>query len=135
MQRSFHVETNNKEDVVDITSEVVKIVKESGVDTGIVNLFVQGATASIVIQENAEGVVQSQSLSLLNLFFPGNRDDLSSEADDFTAHIKANILGQSKTLPITAGKIGISIWQSIFLYEFDGPRKRRAVVVTICRAS
>ncbi|MDR0363591.1 MAG: secondary thiamine-phosphate synthase enzyme YjbQ [Bacteroidales bacterium] len=137
MQKSFYVNTNDKEDVIDITREVVKIVKESGIDTGIVNIFIQGATASIAIQENSEGIVQNQSLLLLDDLLRNKQSGgaMQADTDNITAHMKANILGPSKTIPVTAGKLGISIWQSILLYEFDGPRKRRTVVVTICRSN
>ena len=137
MQKLIYVNTDSKEGAFDITAAVVKIVRESEATTGIVNLFVQGATAGLAIQESREGEVQRRNLLLLETMTRNGIAEANTVASDEdvdkndTAHMKASILGPSKTLPIVNGKIGISIWQNIFLYEFDGPRKNRTVVVTV----
>lgn len=137
MQKLIYVNTDSKEGAFDITAAVVKIVRESEVATGIVNLFVQGATAGLAIQESREGEVQRRNLLLLEAMTRNRvvETDVATSEEHVDkndiAHMKASILGPSKTLPVVSGKIGISIWQNIFLYEFDGPRKNRTVVVTV----
>jgi secondary thiamine-phosphate synthase enzyme len=49
------------------------------------------------------------------------------------AHLKAGLIGPSETIPLTNGKLALSTWQNIFFCEFDGPRPKRRVVVTIIK--
>ncbi len=65
MQKCFSVNTRRREELVDITSEVRKIVAESKAKTGIVNVYVRGATAAIMIQENWDESVQNDVTSFL----------------------------------------------------------------------
>jgi secondary thiamine-phosphate synthase enzyme len=51
--------------------------------------------------------------------------------DNGDSHLKAGLIGASETIPIIDSKPGLSTWQNIFLCEFDGPRERREIVVTI----
>ena len=134
MQKIITVSTDSKEGLYDITEQVKDILDSSGVKTGYVNVYVQGATAGIMIQENWDESVQEDVVDLLQRLIPKGvwRHDVQDGNAD--AHLKSGIVGPSETIPIIDSKLGLSTWQNIFLCEFDGPRKRRNIVVTISKA-
>lgn len=134
MQKIITVPTDSKEGLYDITEQVKDILDSSGVKTGYINVYVQGATAGIMIQENWDESVQEDVVDLLQRLIPKGiwRHDVQDGNAD--AHLKSGIVGPSETIPIIDSKLGLSTWQNIFLCEFDGPRKRRNIVVTISKA-
>jgi secondary thiamine-phosphate synthase enzyme len=134
MQQHFHISTNSHNGLYDITREVESIVSESKVQSGLVNVYVQGATAGIMIQENWDDSVQNDVISLLKKLIPSGVWEHDAQDNNGDSHLKAGIVGPQETIPIIEGKMGLSTWQNIFLCEFDGPRSRRNVVVTVSSA-
>lgn len=134
MQRNIFISTPAHNGLYDITSQVEAIVSESGVQTGIVNVYVQGATAGIMIQENWDESVQTDVITLLRKLVPPGIWEHDAQDDNGDSHLKAGIVGPQETIPIVQGKMGLSTWQNIFLCEFDGPRSRRTIMVTIMDA-
>jgi secondary thiamine-phosphate synthase enzyme len=131
MQTTIHISTPAHNGLYDITRQVEAIVAESGVQTGMVNVYVQGATAGIMIQENWDDSVQRDVVSLLNKLIPAGVWEHDQQDGNGDSHLKAGIVGPQETIPIVEGKIGLSTWQNIFLCEFDGPRNSRSILVTI----
>ena len=131
MQDTFVISTHRHNGLVDITAKVEAIVSRSGIQSGLVNVYVQGATAAIMIQENWDESVQSDVVTLLNKLVPSGIWEHDQQDNNGDAHLKAGIVGPQETIPLVEGKLGLSTWQNIFLCEFDGPRQRRSVVVTI----
>ena len=131
MQKSFTISTSKHEDLYDITSQVSRIVKSSGVREGVVNVYVRGATAAIMIQENWDESVQRDVVSLFRKLIPEGVWEHDLQDGNGDSHLKAGIVGPSETIPIINGSMGLSTWQNIFLCEFDGPRSCREIVVTI----
>lgn len=131
MQKIIQKSTNSHEGLYDITSEVEAIVEESGVGSGLVNVYVQGATAGIMIQENWDDSVQNDVITLLRKLIPAGIWEHDQQDNNGDSHLKAGIVGPQETIPIVDGKMGLSTWQNIFLCEFDGPRDKRGIVVTI----
>jgi secondary thiamine-phosphate synthase enzyme len=134
MQKTITITTANREGLYDITPQVAECVKESKVKSGFVNVYAQGATAAIMIQENWDESVQEDVVDLLQKLIPRGvwRHDVQDGNAD--AHLKAGIIGPSETIPIVDGKLGLSTWQNIFFCEFDGPRSSRSILVTISKA-
>lgn len=124
----FDVETTQREQLIDITKHVDQQLKSSRIQEGIANVYVQGATAAIMIQENWDESVQSDVVSLLKKLIPQGvwLHDLQDGNGD--AHLKAGLVGPSETIPIVNNQLGLSTWQNIFLCEFDGPRRKRRIV-------
>ncbi|MCK4288376.1 MAG: secondary thiamine-phosphate synthase enzyme YjbQ, partial [Bacteroidales bacterium] len=118
----------------DITDQIAEIVKKSNVKTGFVNVYVQGATAGIMIQENWDESVQNDVITLLKKLIPAGIWEHDTQDNNGDAHLKAGIVGPSETVPIINGNMGLSTWQNIFVCEFDGPRRQRNIVVTISDA-
>jgi secondary thiamine-phosphate synthase enzyme len=131
MQETIVISTGSKTGLYDITRQVKKVVEASGTRTGLVNVYVQGATAAIMIQENWDESVQHDVIALLRKLVPAGIWEHDHQDSNGDAHLKSGLIGPSETLPVINGKIGLSTWQNIFLCEFDGPREERRVVVTV----
>jgi secondary thiamine-phosphate synthase enzyme len=85
----------------------------------------------IMIQENWDESVQTDVVNLLQKLIPAGVWLHDAQDNNGDAHLKAGIAGPQETIPITNGKMGLSTWQNIFLCEFDGPRSRRNIMVTV----
>ncbi|NBC82728.1 MAG: YjbQ family protein [Bacteroidetes bacterium] len=131
MQEIIQISTDKHNGLYDITSQVKKIVGKSNVKEGLVNVYAQGATAAIMIQENWDDSVQNDVVNLLNKLIPEGVWQHDSQDNNGDSHLKAGVIGPSEMIPIINGQMGLSTWQNIFLCEFDGPRSRRSIVVTI----
>jgi len=131
MQKILSVRTDVREGLYDITEEVKKVVTESRVVTGTVSVYVQGATAAIMIQENWDDSVQRDVINLLGRLIPKGVWEHDRQDGNADAHLKAGLVGPGEVIPIVNGKMGLSTWQNIFLCEFDGPRGMRKIVVTV----
>ena len=134
MQSSIQIGTPSQNGLYDITKQVEAIVSESGVQAGLVNVYVQGATAGIMIQENWDESVQNDVVTLFNRLVPAGIWEHDAQDNNGDSHLKAGIVGPQETIPIVDGKMGLSTWQNIFLCEFDGPRKQRNIMVTVMDA-
>ena len=135
MQKIFQISTKKHEELVDITRNVEAFVQESNIVTGIANVYVQGATAGIMIQENWDESVQNDVVNLLKKLIPSGIWQHDAQDNNGDSHLKAGIVGPGETIPIIDGKLGLSTWQNIFLCEFDGPRKVRKIAVTLIETS
>lgn len=131
MQKIIHIKTDCREGLFDITGQVKRVVSESGVDTGIVSVYAQGATAAIMIQENWDDSVQTDVVTLLRKVIPKGVWAHDAQDGNGDSHLKAGIVGPGETVPIVNGQMGLSTWQNIFFCEFDGPRSKRDILVTV----
>jgi secondary thiamine-phosphate synthase enzyme len=131
MQKIVTISTDRQNKLYDITNKVKEIVRESKVETGLVNVYAQGATSAIMIQENWDDSVQLDVIHLLEKLIPSGIWLHDNQDNNGDAHLKAGIIGPSETIPIIKGEIGLSTWQNIFFCEFDGPRDSRKIAVTV----
>jgi secondary thiamine-phosphate synthase enzyme len=131
MQKIITLRTDRHNGLYDITNEVVGLIKDSKVKTGIASVYARGSTAAIMIQENWDQSVQNDVVTLMNKLVPSGIWEHDHQDNNGDSHLKAGIIGSSETIPIVDGNAGLSTWQNIFFCEFDGPRERREVVVTI----
>jgi len=131
MREVIQISTDKHNGLYDITEEVRTIVKKSKIRDGIATVYIQGATAAIMIQENWDQSVQTDVINLLKKLIPAGVWEHDRQDDNADAHLKAGIVGPSETIPILDGDLGLSTWQNIFVCEFDGPRSRRNVIVTL----
>ncbi|MDH3776386.1 MAG: secondary thiamine-phosphate synthase enzyme YjbQ [Desulfobulbaceae bacterium] len=131
MRENISVSTSRREELVDITLQVQKAVIQSEVENGLAVLYVQGATAALMIQENWDESVQTDVLDLLRKLIPKGVWLHDRQDGNGDSHLKAGLVGPSESIPIIDSRLGLSRWQNIFLCEFDGPRSERNVVCTI----
>ena len=128
--KTFTVKTAKREQLVDITAQVMEIISKSGVNSGICVLYVPHTTAAITINENADPSVRvdiEETLSKLVPYGKGYRH-LEGNAD---SHIKSTLVAPSITLIVENGRPVLGTWQGIFFCEFDGPRTRKVHVKII----
>lgn len=131
MRVTIQISSSKREQLIDITDKVRQVVKESGIQNGLVNVYAQGATAGIMIQENWDESVQTDVVHLLRKLIPKGvwlHDQQDGNGD---SHLKSGLVGPSETIPIMDGQPALSTWQNIFFCEFDGPRQERKIVVTV----
>lgn len=131
MQKVIQIRTDRHNGLFDITNEVRSIVKSSKINTGTVNVYAQGATAAIMIQESWDNSVQNDVINLLKKLIPAGIWEHDRQDNNADAHLKSGLVGPSETIPIINSNLGLSTWQNIFFCEFDGPRSQRNIVVTI----
>ncbi|MCK5889821.1 MAG: secondary thiamine-phosphate synthase enzyme YjbQ [Methylococcales bacterium] len=124
-RRGFHL----------ITSDVLKRVPEiSRINTGLMHLFMMHTSASLAVNENADPDVRIDMESYFNHTVPENASyfkHILEGADDMPAHIKASILGESLTIPVSNGELKMGIWQGIYLCEHRNNAESRSIVVTL----
>lgn len=131
MRATIAISTQQREQLSDITAQVKDVVSRSGIRNGLVNVYAQGATAAIMIQENWDESVQTDVVNFLRKIIPRGvwlHDQQDGNGD---SHLKAGLVGPSETVPIIDGTLGLSTWQNIFLCEFDGPRRERHIICTV----
>ena len=131
MQETITLQTHQREILIDITPMVEGLVQESGVVCGLVNVYAQGATAAIMIQENWDDSVQTDVVNLMRKLIPKGVWLHDAQDGNGDSHLKSGLVGPSETIPIIDGRLGLSTWQNIFFCEFDGPSSDRRVLCTI----
>jgi len=128
------VDTRGEGDIVDITGEVSKALKESRIEEGLVNLFVTGSTAALTTIEYEPGVLSDlkRSLSLIAPSdIPYAHDGKWGDGNG-RSHVKAAIVGPSLTIPVGKGMLDCGTWQQVVLLEFDiRPTRHRTITCTI----
>ena len=135
------LETKTQFEIIDITPAVSGAVEKSGIKSGLASVFSPHTTAAIRINHN-EPLLKQDLMKMLYRLVPVDANyshDLfeirsqvkPDERSNGHAHVKAFLLGDSETVPVTDGKISLGERQSIFFVELDGGRQRRAIVKII----
>jgi len=124
MRKEIPIKTTRGTELIDITGHLKAFVRESGLEDGIITVYVPHTTAAVTINENADPSVKADILMELNKVIP--RDDNYSHLEgNSAAHIKASLLGVSETIIVEGGELLLGTWQGVFFCEFDGPRSRK----------
>ncbi len=121
------VRTHQREEFVNITAEVQRVVHESGVEDGVCTIFVPHTTAGVTINEGADPSVVADILAKLHQLVPPGAGYRHLEGNS-DAHIKSSLVGCSAKVIVHGGRLLLGTWQAIFFCEFDGPRSRRVWV-------
>lgn len=130
MFKEIEVKTSSRVEVVDITSKVERVLRESGAKEGLLCLYVPHTTAGVFINENADPSVKRDIIKELNKLIPFD-DDYAHLEGNAAAHIKSSLVGASQCIPVEKGRVLLGTWQGIYFGEFDGPRRRRVLVKVI----
>lgn len=126
----IRVQSNSKTEMIDISSQVKKVVGEENIESGMCVVYCPHTTAGITINEAADPSVRKDIISELNKIVPFE-DGYSHLEGNAAAHIKASVIGESVTVPVEDGALTLGTWQGIFFCEFDGPRRRSVCLTTI----
>jgi secondary thiamine-phosphate synthase enzyme len=118
-----------------VTDELLeKLPDIATIEIGLAHFFLQHTSASLSLNENADGAVRSDMESHFNLLAPENAPyylHLCEGADDMPAHIKSALCGVDVTIPIRAGRLALGTWQGIYLGEHRDSGGSRKVTVTL----
>ncbi|MBV9211082.1 MAG: YjbQ family protein [Acidobacteria bacterium] len=127
--QTIKVRSKAREELVEFTDEVRRVLKESGAAEGICVLYVQHTTAGLTINENADPSVPRDMLHALRTLIPQHGMGFHHGEENSDAHLKTTLVGTSLMIPFQAGELQLGRWQGIFLCEFDGPRERRVIML------
>ena len=130
VMREIKVKSRNKNEMIDITSEVQEIVDIEKLVKGLVLVYVPHTTAGVTINEGADPSVQRDIILTLEKLIPESGDYHHMEGNS-DAHIKASLIGSSISVIVENKSLMLGTWQHIFFYEGDGPRNRQVFVETI----
>jgi secondary thiamine-phosphate synthase enzyme len=130
MHYTFELSTHKRTEFVDITDKIKEIIKKSNVKDGIAIIYIPHTTAAIIINENYDPSVTEDITTTLNRLIPHSQQYAHTEGNA-DAHIKASIIGSTRTVFIENGEMVFGTWQGIFFCEFDGPRRRKVHVKII----
>lgn len=126
----FTLKTSKRNVLVDITSQVKKIVSNSKVNDGICVVYCPHTTGAITINESYDPAVQDDLAFALNKLIPNMKEFIHAEGNS-DSHTKTSLVGPSETLIINNGQLMLGRWQGIYFAEFDGPRTREVWIKMI----
>lgn len=130
---SFHVRTRGK-GTIEITDEVARIVRASGIRTGQVTVFIRHTSASLIIYENAD---RSARVDLERYFEELVPEDTPyfihtlEGSDDMPSHIRMVLTRTSEVIPVVNGEMALGTWQGIFVFEHRRAPHHREIVVSV----
>lgn len=124
-KRGFHL----------ITTDILQALRQvKEIKTGICQIFIQHTSASIIVNENADPTVRKDFEMFFNKAVPENDPGYQHDnegPDDMPAHLKAALLGNSVTIPISNGRLALGTWQGIYLCEHRDNSHPRNLVITV----
>jgi len=125
-----NIKSASREEFIDITGRIQKIIDNSGIREGLCVVYIPHTTAGITINEDADPDVINDIKNYLDRMVP-NAEYFKHLEGNSPAHIKSSIIGHSITVPVSEGRLLLGRWQGIFFCEFDGPRSRQIIVKII----
>jgi secondary thiamine-phosphate synthase enzyme len=124
VEKDFHISSKNRNQMIDITSQVDSAVSQSGITSGDAIVYCPHTTAAVTINENADPSVPHDILSTLGELVPHHSPGYQHSEGNSDAHCKSTLVGCSKQVLVRDGQLVLGTWQGIFFCEFDGPRSR-----------
>lgn len=141
------IETRKKYQFIDLTGKIIKIVKKSKIENGIINIVSLHTTTAILLNENEPFLLKDFAECIQDLFYdhlPGyyQHDDLKQrrklcqnmprdECQNAGSHCRSIFLTNSQTLNIINGKLDLGRWQKIIFVELDRPRSRKISIMVL----
>jgi secondary thiamine-phosphate synthase enzyme len=125
------VRSREREQLVEFTGEVRRLLTASGAREGVCVLYVQHTTAGLTINENADPDVPRDMLQHLRALIPQHGAGFRHNEENSDAHIKTSLVGTNLTIPFHDGELLLGRWQGIFLCEFDGGRERHVIMTIV----
>lgn len=124
--------TKNRQEFINITSQVGKAVEKSGIKEGLCLVNATHITASVFINDNEHGLLRDFT-AWLEKIAPYGKDlyEHNVGEDNGDAHLKRTVMGREVVVAITEGKLHFGPWEQIFYGEFDGQRQKRVLIKII----
>jgi secondary thiamine-phosphate synthase enzyme len=120
--------------LTEFTAKAAEIVKDSGIETGLVHVFCHHTSASLLIQENADPDVQRDLVAFFNRLVPDGDPLFIHRAegpDDMPAHVKSALTQTTLTIPVANGAMMLGTWQGLYLFEHRRRPHTRSLVVHV----
>jgi secondary thiamine-phosphate synthase enzyme len=121
---TLRVKTNRRTQLLDVTSEVERVVAAVGVQSGVCYVYVPHTTAAVMINEHADADVATDLEGVFDRLVPHQGPYRHAEGNT-DSHAKAVMVGASQVIFVERGKLALGTWQGVFFCEFDGPRERK----------
>jgi len=131
--KSFTVATTGK-GTYELTDKIQAIIRESKIENGILSVFGQHTSCSLIVMENADPTARRDLEEFFDRLVPENADYFEHHAegaDDMPSHIRMVLTRTSETIPVVDGRMQLGTWQGIFLFEHRRASHRRKIVITI----
>ncbi|NHI91318.1 MAG: YjbQ family protein [Candidatus Lokiarchaeota archaeon] len=128
MSESFPIKTKDHIQLKNISKEVQEILSKSNLKEGILTIYTRHTTSGIIINEDERGLLQDFINSMKKIVPKGagyKHDHIDNNAH---SHIQSSLISTSVTIPFSNGILDLGTWQSIFFFEFDGPRSRNILI-------
>ena len=132
-QRTLNYRTRGR-GTLEITADVERTVRESGVRTGLCNVFLQHTSASLILCENAAPAVRQDLETVLSRLAPDGDPAFAHDdegPDDMAAHARTVLTASTLQIPVAEGRLALGTWQGIYLWEHRHAPHARSVVVTV----
>ncbi len=132
-QEQLEVRTDGK-GTYEMTDDIQSKIDQSGLSDGIVTVFVQHTSCSLIIMENADPTARQDLEEFFNRIVPEDADYFthgSEGSDDMPSHIRMVLTRTSETVPIVDGRMQLGTWQGLFLFEHRRAPHRRKIWITI----
>jgi len=133
MQEILSIQTPGR-CTIDITHELEKLVAQSGIESGLCNLFIQHTSASLILCENADPDVRVDLENFMQQMVKDGDSQFRHTAegpDDMPAHIRNVLTSSSLTIPIAHGRCLLGTWQGVYLWEHRLNAHVKKIIVTI----
>ena len=127
----MHVATRGK-GLYPVTPEIAHWIASTGIGTGLLTVFCQHTSASLLIQENADPDVVLDLASYFERLAPENHPSYRHTAegsDDMPAHLRAALTATSLSIPVIGGKMALGVWQGVYLFEHRAAPHRRSIAL------
>ncbi|UFS69041.1 secondary thiamine-phosphate synthase enzyme YjbQ [Geomonas sp. RF6] len=133
LRKELWFETKKRRQLINITPELEKSLRESGIKEGLLLCNAMHITASVFINDDEPGLHQDieEWLEGLAPEKPHSRYRHNVGEDNGDAHLKRTIMGREVVVAVTNGKLDLGPWEQVFYGEFDGMRKKRVLVKII----
>ena len=129
----LRLETPGNGHIVDLTEGIARIIATSGVERGVVTVFVTGSTVAVTTMEHEPGGIHDLQ-ALLDRLIPAGADyqhNVRNHDTNAHAHLRAAVIGPSETIPLIDGRLTLGTWQQVVLLDFDDRPRQRTVTVQI----
>jgi secondary thiamine-phosphate synthase enzyme len=133
----FTIETHGIR-TYEITEEVERRVRESGIQDGLVTVLVRHTSASLIIFENADPTARADLEQFFRRLVPENADYFRHNlegSDDMPSHIRTVLTRSSETIPVRGGRLQLGTWQGLFLYEHRRIGSARQIALSVLGTS
>ena len=125
---TIEVPTSAREEMVDMGPRIQEVVREEGLEEGVIHLWSLHTTCALTVNENADPDVPRDMVRKLRELVPRQEAYYQHAEGNSDSHVKTSLFGPGLTLLVHRGELVLGQWQGVFLCEWDGPRTRRVAM-------